>query len=99
MSGAIPPLPNTPSRRGAQLKAQGQLYLYLTVIGKKKWNGSGGDKGYKDPNNQIQNYFPGYKCLLLSWDSGRKSICGHTLWIVTLVQTNESLMEEFFEYR
>jgi hypothetical protein len=28
MSGAIPPLPNTPSWRGAQLKkAQGQLYL------------------------------------------------------------------------
>jgi hypothetical protein len=32
MSGAIPPLPNTPSWRGDQLKkeAQGQLYLYLT---------------------------------------------------------------------
>jgi hypothetical protein len=30
MCGAIPPLPNTPSRRGAQLKkAQGQLYLYF----------------------------------------------------------------------
>jgi hypothetical protein len=29
MSGAIPPFPNTPSWRGAQLKAQGQLYLYL----------------------------------------------------------------------
>jgi hypothetical protein len=30
MSGAIYPLPNTPSWRGAQLKkAQGQLYLYL----------------------------------------------------------------------
>jgi hypothetical protein len=28
MRGAIPPLPNTPSRRGAHLK-QGQLYLYL----------------------------------------------------------------------
>jgi hypothetical protein len=27
MSGAMPPLPNTPSWRGAQLKAQGQLYL------------------------------------------------------------------------
>jgi len=28
MSGAIPPLPNTPSWRGAQFKkAQGQLYL------------------------------------------------------------------------
>jgi hypothetical protein len=32
MSGAIPPLPNTPSWRGAQLKkTQGQLYLYLIV--------------------------------------------------------------------
>jgi len=30
MRGAIPPLPNTPSWRGAQLKkARGQLYLYL----------------------------------------------------------------------
>jgi hypothetical protein len=30
MNGAIPPLPNTPLWRGAQLKeAQGQLYLYL----------------------------------------------------------------------
>jgi hypothetical protein len=27
MSGAIPPLPNTHSWYGAQLKAQGQLYL------------------------------------------------------------------------
>jgi hypothetical protein len=34
MSGAIPPLPNTPSWRGAQLKkeAQGQLYLYLLTL-------------------------------------------------------------------
>jgi hypothetical protein len=32
MSGAIPPLPNTPSWRGAQFKkAQGQLYLYLLL--------------------------------------------------------------------
>jgi hypothetical protein len=31
MSGAIPPLPNTPSWRGAQLKTQGQLYLYLLI--------------------------------------------------------------------
>jgi len=30
MNGAIPPLPCTPSRHHAQLKAQGQLYLYLT---------------------------------------------------------------------
>jgi hypothetical protein len=29
MRGAIHPLPNTPSWRGAHLKAQGQLYLYL----------------------------------------------------------------------
>jgi hypothetical protein len=30
MSGAVPPLPSTPSWRGAQLnEAQGQLYLYL----------------------------------------------------------------------
>jgi hypothetical protein len=30
MSGAIPPLPSTPSWRGALLKeAQGELYLYL----------------------------------------------------------------------
>jgi hypothetical protein len=28
MRGAIPPLPNTPSWRGAQLKQKGQLYLY-----------------------------------------------------------------------
>jgi hypothetical protein len=34
MRGAIPPLPNTPSWRGAQLKkeAQGQLYLYIWLI-------------------------------------------------------------------
>jgi hypothetical protein len=32
MSGAIPPLSNTLSWRGAQLKAQGQLYLYLLCI-------------------------------------------------------------------
>jgi hypothetical protein len=31
MSGAIPSLPNTPSWRGAQLKSQGQLYLYLIL--------------------------------------------------------------------
>jgi hypothetical protein len=31
MSGAIHPLPNTPSWRGTQFKAQEQLYLYLTV--------------------------------------------------------------------
>jgi len=32
MRGAIPPLPDAPAWRGAQLKAQGQLYLslYLT---------------------------------------------------------------------
>jgi len=29
MRGATPPFPNTPSLRGAQLKAQGQLYLHL----------------------------------------------------------------------
>jgi hypothetical protein len=29
MRGAVTPLTNTPSRRGAQLKAQGQLYFYL----------------------------------------------------------------------
>jgi hypothetical protein len=30
MGGAVPPLPNTPSWRSAQLgRAQGQLYLYL----------------------------------------------------------------------
>jgi hypothetical protein len=29
MSGAIYPLPNTPSWRHAQLKAQGQLYLHV----------------------------------------------------------------------
>jgi hypothetical protein len=33
MSGAIPPLPNTPSWGGAQLrKAQRQLYFYLYLI-------------------------------------------------------------------
>jgi len=35
MREAVPPLPNTPSWRGAQLKikAQGQLYLYpITVL-------------------------------------------------------------------
>jgi len=33
VSGAIPPLLNTPSWRVAQLKeAQGQLYLYLTFM-------------------------------------------------------------------
>jgi hypothetical protein len=32
MSGAIPPLPNTPSWRGAQVKAQGKLYLLHTYI-------------------------------------------------------------------
>jgi hypothetical protein len=29
MRGAIPPLPNTPSWRGAQLKAQEQVYFLL----------------------------------------------------------------------
>jgi hypothetical protein len=36
MSGAIPPLPNTPSWRGVPLqkkKAQGQLYLYNHTVG------------------------------------------------------------------
>jgi hypothetical protein len=33
MSGAVPPLPNTPSWRAAQLKAQGQLYLLPLRIG------------------------------------------------------------------
>jgi len=33
MGGAVPPLPNTPSWRGAQLGgAQGQLYLTFTSI-------------------------------------------------------------------
>jgi len=31
MRGAIPPLPHTPSRRGAQLSA-GQFYLYLNLL-------------------------------------------------------------------
>jgi hypothetical protein len=31
MCGAISPLPNTPSGRGSQLKAQGQLYLFFTT--------------------------------------------------------------------
>jgi hypothetical protein len=32
MRGAIPPLPNMPSWRGAQFKkTQGQLYLYLFI--------------------------------------------------------------------
>jgi hypothetical protein len=36
MSGALPPLPNTPSWRGAQLKeAQEQLYVYLFTVPKK----------------------------------------------------------------
>jgi hypothetical protein len=31
MGGAVPPLPNTSSWRGAQLEgAQGELYLYLS---------------------------------------------------------------------
>jgi hypothetical protein len=33
MGGAVPPLPNMPSWRGAQLGgAQGQLYLYLYIF-------------------------------------------------------------------
>jgi hypothetical protein len=32
MSGAITPLPNMPPWRDAQLKAQGQLYLYLYML-------------------------------------------------------------------
>jgi hypothetical protein len=32
MGGAVPPLPNTPSWRGAQLGgARGQLYLYISI--------------------------------------------------------------------
>jgi hypothetical protein len=43
MSGAIPPLPNMPSWRGAQLKeAQGQLYLLL--FAKSQYEFSSGDK-------------------------------------------------------
>jgi len=39
MSGDISALPNTPSRRSAQLKrAQGQLYLYILLfIGQVEW--------------------------------------------------------------
>jgi len=33
MSGSVPPLPSTPSWRGAQFKkAQGQLYLYIFIL-------------------------------------------------------------------
>jgi hypothetical protein len=32
MCGSVPPLPNTPLWRGAQLKAQGQFYIHLYVI-------------------------------------------------------------------
>jgi hypothetical protein len=32
MRGAIPPLPNTPSWRGAQIKALEQLYFYVLFI-------------------------------------------------------------------
>jgi hypothetical protein len=32
MRGAISPLPNTPSRRGAQLKAQRQLHLFQHLL-------------------------------------------------------------------
>jgi hypothetical protein len=40
MGGAIPPLPNTPSWRGAQLGgAQGQLYLFLRFIGYTAFSG------------------------------------------------------------
>jgi len=31
MRGAIPPLRNIPPWRGAQLKTQGQIYIYLTI--------------------------------------------------------------------
>jgi len=31
MSDTIPTFPNTPSWRGVQLEAQGQLYLYLSL--------------------------------------------------------------------
>jgi hypothetical protein len=31
MRGAIPPFPNTPSRRGVQLKALRQFYLHLVL--------------------------------------------------------------------
>jgi hypothetical protein len=37
MRGVIPPLPNSPSWRGAQLKAQGQLYL----LPYEHWHSSG----------------------------------------------------------
>jgi hypothetical protein len=29
MFGAVTPIPNTPSWRGAQMKAEGQLYFHL----------------------------------------------------------------------
>jgi hypothetical protein len=38
MRGGITPLTNTPSLRGAQLKTQGQLYLYLTVYKSNIWH-------------------------------------------------------------
>jgi len=38
MRGAVPPIPNTPSWRGARLKAQRQLYLYLYLCLKTSLN-------------------------------------------------------------
>jgi hypothetical protein len=58
MSGAIPPLPNTPSWRGDQLKkSQGQLYFirYAASNGKKTLNHELDVCGRKWP---VINYYP-----------------------------------------
>jgi hypothetical protein len=38
MDGAILPLPNTPSWCGAELKSQGQLYLFTLTVNRKVHN-------------------------------------------------------------
>jgi hypothetical protein len=58
MRGAIPPLPNTSSWRGAQLKkAQGQLYLHLSHINKAIKDEMGGACSTHGGDEKCLKYF------------------------------------------
>jgi hypothetical protein len=62
MSGAIPPLPNTPSWHGAPLKkkAQGQLYIYLLPTSLKT------SRNFEN-EDQIQNFSVEFQVTDMLW--------------------------------